>query len=190
MARKRPQAFQNGSSKRNGEPKSRPDDLESAISSTRKQNKFRDVGQVAITNEYHAQLKRKLSEDVKRGSLEHYRKSAEEIKEIKNKKIRKFYEGQNERLNDWLEVDTVVMSVAEDVLDSMNPQDLDGDGIAERRGGLHDNGERVYELLPEDEKEKRGKAERNAKWAINVGTLVLVAFGIRAGSSVLLRLRG
>ncbi|KAL8919641.1 MAG: hypothetical protein Q9208_006673 [Pyrenodesmia sp. 3 TL-2023] len=187
MARKRPQAFQNGSSKPNGKPKTRPDDLENAISSTRKHNKFRDVGQVAITNEYHAQLKRKLTEDVKRGSLEQYRKSAEEIKEIKNKKIRRFYEGQNERLNDWLEVDTVVMSVAEDVLDSMNPQDLDGDGVAERRGGLHDSGERVYELLPEDEREKRRKAERNAKWAININVIanifLLAAKCIAAGYS-------
>lgn len=168
MARKRPQAFQNGSSKRNGAPKSRPDDLESAISSTRNHNKFRDVDHGAVENEHHAQLKRKLAEDVERGSLERYRKSAEEIKEIKKKEIRRFYEGQNERLNDWLEVDTVVMSVADDVLDSLNPQDLDGDGIAERRGGLHDSGERVHELLPEDEREKRRKAERNAKWAINV----------------------
>lgn len=103
MARKRPQAFQNGHSK------PRPDDLENAISSARKQNRFRDVACVAITNDYHAELKRKLTEDVQRGSLEQYRKSAEEIKAIKKKKIRSFYETQNERLNDWLEVDTVVM---------------------------------------------------------------------------------
>ncbi|KAI4177488.1 MAG: hypothetical protein LQ343_000469 [Gyalolechia ehrenbergii] len=165
MARKRPQAFQNGHSK------PRPDDLENAISSARKQNRFRDVACVAITNDYHAELKRKLTEDVQRGSLEQYRKSAEEIKAIKKKKIRSFYETQNERLNDWLEVDTVVMSIADDVLDSMNPQDLDGDGVAERRGALHDTGERIHEMLPEDEKEKRQKAERHARWAININVI-------------------
>lgn len=172
MAWKRPQAFQNGSSNRNGngngKPRSKPDDLENAISSARKHNRFRDVARVALTNDYHTELKRKLTEDVERGSLEHYRKSAEEIKAIKEKKIRQFYEGQNERLNDWLEVDTIVMSIADDVLDSMNPQDLDGDGVAENQGLLHHRGERIQEFLPDDEREKRRKAERNAKWAINV----------------------
>lgn len=109
MARKRPQAFQNGSHKANGHSSSRPDDLENAISLTRKPNRFRDVARVAMTNQYHAELKRKLTDDVQRGSLEHYRKSAEEIKGIEKKKIRSFYETQNERLNDWLEVDMVVM---------------------------------------------------------------------------------
>ena len=53
-----------------------------------------------------------------------------QLKEIKNKKVRKFYEEQNDRLNDWLEVDTIVIALADDILDSMNPRDLDGDGIA------------------------------------------------------------
>ena len=35
-----------------------------------------------------------------------------QLKEIKDKKIRQFYEDQNERLNDWLEVDTLVRHVA------------------------------------------------------------------------------
>jgi len=34
------------------------------------------------------------------------------LKEIKDKKVRRFYEDQNERLNDWLEVDTLVRHVA------------------------------------------------------------------------------
>lgn len=172
MARKRPEAFQNASSNRNGKPKSPPDDLENAISSARKQSRFRDVARVALTDDYHTELKHKLTRDVERGSLEHYRKSAEEIKGIKKKSIRQFYEEQNERLNDWLEVDTIVMSIADEVLDSMNPQDLDGDGVAERQGLLHHTGERIHEFLPEDEREKRRKAERNAKWAINVRSSV------------------
>ncbi|KAL8840886.1 MAG: hypothetical protein Q9170_001150 [Blastenia crenularia] len=174
MARKRPQAFQNGSYKANGHSNARPDDLENAITSSRTKRRFRDVARVAMTNDFHADLKRKLTDDVQRGSLEQYRKPAEEISKIKKKKIRRFYENQNERLNDWLEVDTVVMSIADDVLDSMNPQDLDGDGVAERRGALHDTGGRIHEMLPEDEREKRRKAERNAKWAININVIANV----------------
>lgn len=166
MARQRPNGFQSGEA--NGHPKHKPDDLESAISSGRKGNRFRDVARAAMANDYHTQLKQKLTDDVQRGSLEKYRMSAEDIKELKNKKVRQFYENQNERLNDWLEVDTVVMSIADEVLDSMNPQDLDGDGVAERRGALHDKGDRIHEMLPDDERERRRKAERNAKWAINV----------------------
>lgn len=51
-----------------------------------------------------------------------------QLKDIKDKKVRHFYKEQNERLNDWLEVDTLVMSMAHDILDSMNP-DRDHDGI-------------------------------------------------------------
>ncbi|KAL8779157.1 MAG: hypothetical protein Q9213_007083 [Squamulea squamosa] len=185
MARQRPNGFQSGEA--NGHPKYKPDDLESAISSGRKDNRFRDVAHLTMSNEYHTQLKRKLTEDVQRGSLEKYRKSAEEIKKIKNKKVRQFYEAQNERLNDWLEVDTVVTSIADDVLDSMNPQDLDGDGVAEIRGALHHQGDRIHEMLPDDEREKRRKAERNAKWAININVIanivLLIAKGIAAGYS-------
>ncbi|KAI4234942.1 MAG: hypothetical protein L6R40_006610 [Gallowayella cf. fulva] len=183
MARHRPNGFQSG----NANGHSKPDDLESAISSGRKGDRFRDVAQLAMTNDYHTQMKRKLTDDVQRGSLEKYRKSADEIKGMKNKKVRQFYEAQNEKLNDWMEVDTVVMSIADDVLDSMNPEDLDGDGVAERRGALHDAGERIHEFLPEDEREKRRKAERNAKWAININVvanvILLAAKCVAAGYS-------
>ncbi|KAL8645370.1 MAG: hypothetical protein Q9226_007337 [Calogaya cf. arnoldii] len=185
MARQRPNGFQSGEA--NGHSKHKPDDLESAISSSRKSNRFRDVARAAVENDYHTYLKQKLTDDVQRGSLEKYRMSAEDIKELKNKKVRQFYENQNERLNDWLEVDTVVMSIADDVLDSMNPQDLDGDGVAERRGALHHQGDRIHEFLPDDERERRRKAERNAKWAININVIanvfLLIAKGVAAGSS-------
>lgn len=62
----------------------------------------------------------------------------------------------------------VVKSVADDVIDSMDPQDLDHDGVAEDRGPLGGSGENVECFLPQDEREKRRKALRNAKWAINV----------------------
>ncbi|KAL8893240.1 MAG: hypothetical protein Q9192_005459 [Flavoplaca navasiana] len=185
MARHRPNGFQSGSA--NGHSNPKPDDLESAISSGRKSSRFRDVARVALTDDYHAQLKQKLTDDVQRGSLEKYRMKDEDIKEFKNKKVRQFYETQNERLNDWLEVDTVVMSIADDVLDSMNPQDLDGDGVAEERGALHDMGDRIHEMLPDEEREKRRQAERKAKWAININVIaniiLLAAKGIAAGYS-------
>ncbi|KAL8688591.1 MAG: hypothetical protein Q9218_005539 [Villophora microphyllina] len=187
MARKRPQAFQNGSANGHAKSKSKPDDLESAISSTRNSKRFQDVARLAMNNEYHTQLKHKLLDDVKRGSLEGYRMSDEDIKGIKKKKIRQFYETQNERLNDWLEVDTVVTSIADDVLDSMHPQDLDGDGVAERRGALHHAGNRINEFLPDDEQETRRKAEKHAKWAININVIaniiLLAAKCIAAGYS-------
>ena len=100
------------------------DDLENAISSTRRKPRFRDVVNSAMHDSFHAELKRKLKDGVDRDELEKYRKSQAELKEIKNKKVRAFYEQQNERLNDWLEVDTLVMSMADEVLDSMNPRDV------------------------------------------------------------------
>jgi hypothetical protein len=54
-----------------------------------------------------------------------------QLKLIKNKKLRQFYENQNDRLNDWLEVDAVVTALSDDVLESFNP-DPDFDGILGR----------------------------------------------------------
>jgi len=65
-----------------------------------------------------------LREGVDKSEMEQYRKSLVELKDIKDKKIRAFYEQQNERLNDCLEVNTLVTSMVDDVLDSMNPQDV------------------------------------------------------------------
>ena len=149
-------------------PDYKPDDLEAAISASRRKPRFKDIVNVAVHNDFHGQLKRKLKDGVDRDELEKYRKSVSELKEIKDKKVRAFYEQQNERLNDWLEVDTLVMSMANDVLDSMNPQDADGDGVAEIGGALKTTKGNIDPLLPEDEREKRRTGERRAKWAINV----------------------
>lgn len=150
---------------------SKPDDLESAIRSTRRKPRFKDVVNLTLHNAYHAELKRKLKDNVDRDGLEKFRKSQAELKKIKNKKVRRFYEAQNERLNDWLEVDTLVMSMADEVLDSMNPQDVDGDGVAEVGGKLKRTGGDIGPLLPEDERERRRTGERRAKWAININVL-------------------
>ena len=92
-----------------------------------------------------------------------------QLKSIKNKKVRGFYEEQNERLDDWAEVDMVVSSLADDIVDSMNPRDVDGDGVAEDRGPLGNSGEDLEPFLPEEERNKRAKSAKHARWAINVG---------------------
>lgn len=153
----------------NGDQSFKPDDLESAISSTRRHPRFRDFANIAVENDFHAELKRKLKQEVDSYGLEKYRKPLSEIKQMKNKKIKAFYEAQNDRLNDWLEVDSLVMNMADDVLDSMNPQDADGDGIAEEGGKLMETAGDISPLLPEDERERRRVGEKRARWAINVG---------------------
>lgn len=90
------------------------------------------------------------------------------LKCIENKKVRKFYEEQNVRLDDWLEVDMVVSSLADDIVDSMNPRDTDGDGVAEERGPLGTSRENLEPFLPEDERERRRKSTKHVRWAINV----------------------
>ena len=146
----------------------KPDDLEAAIKASRQKPRFRDIVNVAVHDDFHRELKRRLKDGVDRHELEKYRKPLSELKGIKDKKVRAFYEQQNERLNDWLEVDTLVMSMADDVLDSMNPQDADGDGVAEVGGALKTTKGDIDPLLPEDERQRRKAGKRRAKWAINV----------------------
>ncbi|KAG5760630.1 hypothetical protein H9Q72_011266 [Fusarium xylarioides] len=89
---------------------------------------FQDAARTALEDARRGEIKRALLHGIDRQGLEKYRKSEEELKAMKNKKLRAFYEQQNERLNDWLEVDAVVMAIADDVLESMNPDpDHDGD---------------------------------------------------------------
>lgn len=93
-----------------------------------------------------------------------------QLKQIKDKKVRAFYEAQNDRLNDWLEVDALVMALADDVIDSMDP-DRDNDGRREHTGGLQTGGGQIWDFLPEEEKTKRKDGEKKAKWAININVL-------------------
>jgi len=112
-----------------------------------------------------------LKKELRTGMGDHfekYRKSDDDLKEIKNKKVRKFYEEQNARLDDWLEVDALVLALSDDVVDSFDP-DADRDGVVERRGPLQGSGGAVEEFLPEEMRERRARDEKYAKWAINVG---------------------
>jgi len=109
-----------------------------------------------------------------------------QIKRLKSKKIRQYYKKQNERLDDWLEVDTVVKAMSDSVMDSMNP-DADNDGIREQEGGVQASGGNIEELLPQDVRDRRIKDKRTARRAINVNVLanilLLVAKGFAALSS-------
>lgn len=135
--------------------------------------RFKDAARTALEDKQRNDLKHALLDNVKRDELEHFRKSEDELKKIENKAVRKFYEDQNQSLNDWLEVDAIVMAVADDVLESMDP-DPDRDGIAERQGGLQDVSGNIAELLPEEEQQKRANAQWKAKWAININVVANV----------------
>ena len=84
--------------------------------------------------------------------------------------MRKFYEHQNARLNDWLEVDTLVVAMADAIMDSMNP-DADHDGHIDRPGALQDVEGQIERLLPDEEQAKRRRGARNARWAININVI-------------------
>lgn len=96
-----------------------------------------------------------------------------QLKSIKNKKVRQFYEKQNDALSDWLEVDSVVRSIADDILESFNP-DPDHDGLLEHGGALQAQHEDIEAFLPQEERDKRSKAERAARRAILVNVVANV----------------
>ncbi|OAL28344.1 hypothetical protein AYO20_09461 [Fonsecaea nubica] len=144
---------------------------------------FKDAVDYVLDRRTTAVLKEQLREGVDRGAFEKARKSDDELKRIKNKKVRKFYEKQNATLNDWAEVDTIVLAMADEVMESMNT-DADHDGIREREGRLQHVEEHIDYLLPDDVRKRRQKADRNARWAININVIaniiLLVAKGIAA----------
>jgi len=163
------------------------EDVESGygtINPVHPKHRFRDAIKQTMYENRANDMKRKLIENVDHQLLEHFRKSDESLKCVPNKKLRAFYEEQNRRLDDWLEVDMVVSSLADDVVDSMHPRDTDGDGVAEDRGPLGSSGEDLEPFLPEDERERRRKSAKQVKWAININVLVnvllLAAKGVAA----------
>ncbi|KAI6364335.1 hypothetical protein MCOR25_005673 [Pyricularia grisea] len=139
--------------------------------------RFQDAAQTVIDDNRRAQLQKELLHGIDRMAFEKSRKSQEEISQIKNKGVRAYYEEQNERINDWLEIDAVVMAIADDVLESMDP-DPDRDGHMERQGGLHNVHGRINELLPLEVQQKRAKEKKKATWAININVLanILLVF--------------
>jgi cation diffusion facilitator family transporter len=159
-------------SKSNGNGRPDQADVESGLNGRNKPNlfRFKDAARTALHDRRREDLKQKILGGVESVDIEQFRKSKDELKEIKNKKVKKFYEDQNNRLDDWAEVDALVKALADDVLDSMNP-DADGDGQQERHGGLQDADGAIWDFLPDDVKEHRQKAEKKAKWAININVI-------------------
>lgn len=134
--------------------------------------RFQDVTNQAMEDQRRKKLKDKLIDAVKGDELERYRKSEDELKHMDNKKVKHFYKQQNQALNDWREVDSVVRSIADDILESFDP-DRDHDGLLEHGGALQAQGEDVEAFLPEEEQAVRKKAQRSAKRAINVRIIAL-----------------
>jgi Cation efflux family len=132
--------------------------------------RFRDIAATSIADARRTELKRLLKTGIEGMNYQDYRKSDGELKKIGSGKLRKFYEAQNEQLDDMLEVDALVLHAAEGIIDSMNP-DADRDGIAERVGALQEENEQVEQLLPDEQREKRRKGARNARWAININVI-------------------
>ncbi|KAJ4366955.1 hypothetical protein N0V83_007485 [Neocucurbitaria cava] len=177
----------NGNGKGDDFDKYQRSDVESGygtINPVPPRQKFRDAIEQTMKSVRAMDMKKKLIENVDHTALEIYRKSDESLKCIHNKKVRAFYEEQNKRLDDWLEVDMVVSSLADDIVDSMNPADPDHDGVAEDRGPLGTSGESLEPFLPEDERARRAKSAKHVRWAINtnviVNILLLAAKGVAA----------
>lgn len=133
--------------------------------------RFRDVVNATINRKRCQDIKKQLLAAPGRHTFEKFRMSDDELKTIKNKQVRRFYEKQNEKLDDWLEIDTLVLALADDVLDSMHPEDLDHDGVHERGGPLRDTNESIEPFLPQEERDKRIKSRRRSRWAININVV-------------------
>lgn len=148
----------------------RRDDLESGYLDSR-QYRFKDIVNATINRNRAQDIKKQLLSGTDHRAFETYRKSDEEIKALPSKKLRKFYDDQNDKIDDWVEVDALVLALADDVIDSMHPLDLDHDGVHENGGPLQGTNESIEPFLPQEEREKRIKSRRRAKWAININVI-------------------
>lgn len=128
---------------------------------------FKDDASAAKAEHRRGELKSKILAGVQDFNVEKYRKSDHELKSIKNEHVRAYYEAQNQKLNDWAEVDSLVWSLADDVVDSTNP-DADHDGIIDRSTPLNLSDNDLEAFLPPEERERRAKSNRTALLALNV----------------------
>ncbi|KAJ9363481.1 hypothetical protein C8Q69DRAFT_178738 [Paecilomyces variotii] len=134
---------------------------------------LRDDTAATEAEKRRTELKNKILAGVQNFNVEHYRKSDEELKSIKNKRVREFYEAQNQKLNDWAEVDSLVWDLVDDVVDSMDP-DANRDGIVDRNTPLVHTGYDLEAFLPWKEREKRIRDNRTAQRALNINVLANV----------------
>lgn len=84
-------------------------------------------------------------------------------------------------------MDAIVKAVSDDILESFDPRDTDGDGVAEGGGALQDTNGEIDGFLPQDERERRQQAAKKAGWAVNINVIanviLLTAKAIAAASS-------
>ena len=163
-------ALANGASSGSHHPHQRHPhgDLENGFSNKQQpRERFRDAIGKVVQDGARTKMKQKLLEGIERHHYESFRKSDAEIKEIQSKKVRNFYKQQNEALDNWLEVDMIVRSISDDIIDSFDPQDSDEDGVPDV-GPLQATGNDIAPYLPDDEREKRRKQLKYTTWAINI----------------------
>lgn len=113
------------------------------------------------------QLKQQILAGVEKFDLEVYRKSEQELRAFKNKRVRAFYEAQNQKLDDWAEVDSLVESLADDVVDSTDP-DADLDGDVDTDTPLYRTNHDLETYLPPEQRERRARSRQIARRALNV----------------------
>ena len=64
----------------------------------------------------------------------------------------------------------ILSSLSDDIVDMMQRRDTVNDGVVEERRPLGNSGEALEPFLPDNEREKRAKAAKHVRWAINVRT--------------------
>ncbi|KAJ7164706.1 cation efflux family-domain-containing protein [Mycena crocata] len=116
------------------------------------------------------------------GELEHYRKSDEQLKSIKNHHVRDFYRHQNEILDGFLEVEEVLTSTLPDKIIGTFARRPISDGLSCTSPISDDQAER-QPLLPSTEtrEQKRARAD---KIALNVNILVNILLLGSKGAAV------
>lgn len=118
------------------------------------------------------------------GELEHFRKSDDELKSVKNRAVREFYERQNEILDGFLEVEEVLTStLPAKIIDTFTGPPI-SDGLSVVSPIDEDQAER-QPLLPASQTREE-KRERADKIALNVNIVVNILLLGSKGAAVAL----
>lgn len=144
-----------------------------------------DKNHEAETAKRLEELKRRILAGVEEFDIESYRKSDRELKAINNKRVRAFYEAQNQKLDDWAEVDGLVGALADDVVDSTDP-DADLDGDINTDTPLYRTNHDVEVYLPSEQRERRARNRRVAGRALNVSTCCILRMWLWEGDTFVL----
>lgn len=110
-----------------------------------------------------------------------------QLKKI-NRKASDFYRLQNERLDDWLEVDRIVRALGHDISETLGPRDDKKDRISKCVDPLHAQGRFDGTLLEDGRiiEFQRQKLAFNINMAANVSLFVVEGLAICSSTSLLL----